>query len=99
MKNNIPKETLMEIHRALHDLTAQKVVIDNVAQEIGENAKGCREVFYKGIRFIQQNTQTSSIYATMAKKGEKITWGITYSGSTPTYKLRIIGDTIEMNNL
>ena len=54
--------------------------MDKVTYPVKIAANGCRYVDFPdedgSIRFMQQNLAKNSFYATRARNGEKITWGI-----------------------
>ena len=71
------KETeLLALHGHLHDKNIQAIRYQGVAYPIFKNREGLRYVTINGIKYIQQNPNKDTTYATMAKNGHKITWGI-----------------------
>lgn len=75
------------IHKAIHDKECLGLIIDDERYLIEIGGNGCRQVKYRGITFMEQNKEKASSYASEAKKGARITWG-----------MRSLGDWILMCN-
>ena len=74
--NRFNENILKSIHFAIHD-DCCNVKINYKDYPILINNKGCRYVDYEGVKFMEQNVDTSSLWAKQAKtNGRKITWGI-----------------------
>lgn len=72
------KPEWIKIHKALHSCkdTNKGVIIDFQVYPIQIHHNGCRCIRYDGILWIVQNQNKNSEYATRARAGEKITWGM-----------------------
>jgi len=64
------------LHSPLSYPAGSKVLTSLGSHEITIAGNGCRQLFYNGIRFMEQNKNKSSQYAKLANEGHKITWGI-----------------------
>lgn len=83
-----PKETVdpmiaLLIDKSIHSSAPTLILPDenNALHRyiVSTGSNGCRQVTYNGIIFMEQNKHKASEYATLAKKGHKITWGIRQS--------------------
>lgn len=69
-------EKVIIIHNAIHNPYAHDVVLDGKIYSINHYYNGCRYVDYDGVRFMEQNPAKNSRYATRARMGDAITWGM-----------------------
>lgn len=95
---HLSDETLLSIHRAIHNRSVNSLEIEgkNYPIEISQS-NGCRHLLYPGINFMEQNKAKESPWAKRARNGELITWGIRYATkANPNAPwIRIINDKIE----
>lgn len=65
-------------HRVIHDKSASTVLLDGTEYPVYYSANGCRYMDYKDIKFMEQNKEKQSVYASQAREGKRITWGIRF---------------------
>jgi len=71
---DLTAEEMLTIHKAIH-FGQMSVTIEGTEYQISTYRNGCRYVDVKGIRFMEQDPNKSSVYAQMAREGVLITWG------------------------
>lgn len=88
-------DDLLQVHRAIHDLTAASVVVRGKSYPIEmAPTKRLRFVSIAGMRFMEQNPKKTGKYAQMARSGHRITWCL--NGASPRWGL-IVDDRVESN--
>lgn len=74
---NYQVDEMIAIQKALHDKRKKYVTIDGVKTPIDTYSKtGCRQVQYKSVLLVEQNKNVENELSKLAKKGNKISWGI-----------------------
>ena len=63
------------IHTVIHSKEAN-IEINGIKYPKLMANNGCRYIDYHDVKFMEQNHNTSSLWAKQAKNGRKITWGI-----------------------
>lgn len=71
----LTEEMVRMIHKAIHS-EAISIEFESQTFPIRGGGRALRFVEIGGIKFIEQNPNTGSIYANRAKLGARITWGV-----------------------
>lgn len=71
---------LLALHNGIHS-DAKEVTVNGKALTVHRhNNSHCRYIDYEDVRFTEEDKRRSTIYASQAKAGWKITWGIRDNG-------------------
>jgi serine/threonine protein kinase len=94
----ISDEGALKVHEALHKSEVGTVSIGGVVSKIQSksvNNANIRFVDISGHRFIQQDPHTNNVWASRAKKGNKITWIMSHMDSDRNNWGRIVNGSIK----
>jgi len=71
-------QDLIEIHKALHDKRKKFVTLSDGSKKeiILFEKNNLRQFIHNNVLFTQQETSKDNFLSNLAKKGEKITWGM-----------------------
>ena len=69
-------DQLVKLNAAIHDPKIKSITIDGDQHDVNYSTQGLRYINHHGIKYIQQNPYKDTFYASMARIGQKIMWGI-----------------------
>lgn len=74
------KQAYTGIHKAIHNEEVTSIILHSRTYPVKLAPNGCRCIDYDGFMFMAQSLKSKSAYADAARKGARITWGMTSRG-------------------